>query len=506
MGSRVEKSLINAKVNLLFYFLSLFFSFFSRKIFLDSLGDNFIGLTGTLGSILGYLNLAEFGISGAISIFLYKPLFQNDRSSIQEIISLLGYLYRKIGTFIAIVGIIISLFFPFIFSSSDVSLGIVYFVFYSFLSSSLIGYFINYREIILSADQKNYLVSIYYQSAGLIKTALQIWLAYRYKNMYAWVVIEFIFSVFACIILNWRINREYPWLVTNINQGKKLLEKYPEVLTKTKQIFIHKFKDFILTRSDELFIFVFVSLKMVAFYGNYLMIVNKLTLLFNSILDSTFAGVGNLVAEGNKNNTLKVFWELMAIRHFFAGFVCFSLYNLLEPFIYLWLGPEYILNHSILVLILIYTYIANSRGVVDMFNHSHGLYSDTWSAWVEVIINISITFIVGYFYGLFGILLGKIVSVIIIVIFWKPYYLFTAGFMLPISLYWRGTIKYYLINSFSFITAYWVINSLVKLTLFNFYNLIIYGFIIVVTYLLINIFLMYFFGNGTRSLIKRFIN
>ena len=183
MGSRVEKSLINAKVNLLFYFLSLFFSFFSRKIFLDSLGDNFIGLTGTLGSILGYLNLAEFGISGAISIFLYKPLFQNDRSSIQEIISLLGYLYRKIGTFIAIVGIIISLFFPFIFSSSDVSLGIVYFVFYSFLSSSLIGYFINYREIILSADQKNYLVSIYYQSAGLIKTALQIWLAYRYKNM-----------------------------------------------------------------------------------------------------------------------------------------------------------------------------------------------------------------------------------------------------------------------------------------------------------------------------------
>ena len=59
MADRVHKSLLNAKVNLIFYFLSLFFSFFSRKIFLDCLGVEFIGLTGTLGNILGYLNLAE---------------------------------------------------------------------------------------------------------------------------------------------------------------------------------------------------------------------------------------------------------------------------------------------------------------------------------------------------------------------------------------------------------------------------------------------------------------
>src|SRR5574344_266822 len=330
MGERVQKSLINAKVNLLFYFLSLFFSFYSRKIFLDCLGVDFIGLTGTLGSILGYLNIAEFGIGSAISIFLYKPLLENDRSAINVILSLFGYLYRKIGALIAVAGLLVSLFFPLIFSESDISLGVVYFVFYIFLSSSLIGYFINYRQILLGADQKNYLVSIYFQSAGLIKTALQIWLAYKFKNLYIWVAIEFIFSVFACIILNWRINREYPWLVTNPKNGKELLEKYPSIIKNTKQIFIHKFKDFLLTRSDELFIFVFVSLKMVAFYGEDLMIVNKVTLLINSALDSTLAGVGNLVAEGDKKNMIKVFWELMAIRHFFAGFVCFSIYNLLR--------------------------------------------------------------------------------------------------------------------------------------------------------------------------------
>ena len=66
MGGRVHKSLMNAEVNLLFYFLSLFLTFFSRKIFLDNLGAEFIGLTGTLNNILGYLNLSELGISACI--------------------------------------------------------------------------------------------------------------------------------------------------------------------------------------------------------------------------------------------------------------------------------------------------------------------------------------------------------------------------------------------------------------------------------------------------------
>lgn len=68
-GPRVHKSLLNAKIGLLFYFSTLILSFFSRKIFLDCLGANFIGLTGTLQNILGILNLAELGIGTCISFF-----------------------------------------------------------------------------------------------------------------------------------------------------------------------------------------------------------------------------------------------------------------------------------------------------------------------------------------------------------------------------------------------------------------------------------------------------
>jgi hypothetical protein len=291
------------------------------------LGADFMGLTGTLLSILSFLNLAELGIGAAISIFLYKPLQANKKTEMSELISLFGYIYQKIGYIIAAGGIIVSISFPFIFKNTSLNICIIYYTFYCYLCASLIGYFINYRQILLTADQKNYVVTAYFQTASIIKTLIQIALALYYKNLYLWITLELIFSILSCIILNTKINQEYPWLQTNLKRGKELLKKYPKVLAMTRQIFIHRLKDFLLNRSDEIMIFAFVSLKMVAYYGNYSLIITKINQLIATVLNSVDAGIGNLVAEGDKEKIEKVFWELMAIRYFFSGVVDRPIHN-----------------------------------------------------------------------------------------------------------------------------------------------------------------------------------
>ncbi|WP_177215995.1 lipopolysaccharide biosynthesis protein [Prevotella sp. tf2-5] len=494
---------MNAEVNLIFYFLSLFFAFFSRKIFLDNLGAEFIGLTGTLTNILGYLNLTELGISASVGYFLFKPLQSNNRQKIQEILSLLGYLYNWIGAIIFAGAFVISLFFPLIFTHANLGLGIIYFAFYSFLGSSLIGYFINYRQILLSADQKNYLVAIYYQSANLVKIALQIYLAYHYKNLYIWVVVEFLFGIIACIILNWKINKEYPWLKVNKKDGKALLKKYPEIITKTKQVFIHKIKDFVLVRSDELFIFLFVSLKMVAYYGNYMIIISKLISLFSAVTGSVGASVGNLVAEGDKKRMLNVFWEFTTIQHTIAAIISFSLYNFLEPFVTHWLGSEYIMDHKILILLIIFIYIANSRNAVDSFNYAHGLYADVWSAWAELIINVSITIICGLKWGIIGILLGKIGSLLSIVVLWKPYYLFTSGFKESVSIYWKGVLRNYTISFFAFFSATYILKQIPINPYHTIWSWIGYAAIGMVIFLTIDLTLTLLFAKGAKDSLNR---
>lgn len=503
MGERVHKSIMNAEVNMLFFFLSLFFAFFSRKIFLDCLGAEFIGLTGTLGNILGYLNLAELGIGSCISYFLYKPLQSNNRDSINEIMSVFGYLYRCIGFAIFAGGIIISLFFPLIFGGKEVGLGIVYFSFYSFLGSSLIGYFINYRQILLSADQKKYVVTLYLQSATLIKTAVQIFLAYYYKNYYIWVAIEFLFGIIACIILNLKIDKEYPWLRTNKQSGRQLLKKYPDILVKTKQIFIHKLKGFITEKSDELFIFAFVSLKMVAYYGNYIMIVAKISLLFSSVLDSFGAGIGNLVAEGNKKNTMKVFWELNTIMHFVAGVMFFGIYHFIEPFITIWLGPEYVLGRDILLLLCIIRYFNASRVIVQVFSSAHGLFADVWAAWTELAINVCITIVAGYYWGISGILLGKVISIGLISMLWKPYYLFTSGLRESYLTYWKGTSRNILVSIVSIETTHILLKFVSINASEDYWSWITYCIIGMSLYLIINIILIVFFCKGAKDSIER---
>jgi len=498
--------MLNAEVNLVFYFLSLFLAFFSRKIFLDCLGTEFIGLTGTLGNILGYLNLTELGITASIGYFLFKPLQSNNRQEIQEIMSLLGYLYNWIGCIILAGGIVISLFFPLIFADANLGLGIIYFAFYSFLGSSLIGYFINYRQILLNADQKKYLVAIYFQSANIIKIILQIYLAYHYQNLYVWVGIEFLFGIIGCITLNWKINQEYPWLKVNKKNGRYLLKKYPEVLAKTKQVFIHKIKDFVLVKSDELFIFLFVSLKMVAYYGNYMIIISKLISLFSAVTGSVGASVGNLVAEGNKQNMMKVFWEYTTIQHTIAAILSFSLYTLIEPFISHWLGSEYIMDHQILILLIIYIYITNSRNSVDSFNYAHGLYADVWSAWAELIINVSITIIGGLKWGIIGILLGKIVSLFAIVVLWKPYYLFNSGFKESVWIYWKGVLRNYAISAISFTLAIYTIRLIPFSPYTSIIDWILYAVIAMVIFLIYELTGTILFAKGAKDSIKRIKN
>lgn len=477
--------MLNAEVNLIFYFLSLFLAFFSRKLFLNCLGAEFIGLTGTLNNILGYLNLSELGIGACIGYFLFKPIQTGNRKEIMDILSLLGYLYNWIGAIILVGAFVISLFFPLIFDSTELPLSIIYFAFYSFLGSSLIGYFINYRQMLLSADQKNYIVAIYLQSARLLKLLLQILLAYQYRNLYVWVGIEFLFSILGCIILNWKINKEYPWLRVNKREGRQLLKKYPEIITKTKQVFIHKIKDFVLVKSDELFIFFFVSLKMVAFYGNYMIIISKLISMFATITTSIGASIGNLVAEGDKQKMMKVFWEVTTMYHTIAAILCFSLYNFIEPFVAHWLGTEYIMDHRILLFLVIFIYISNSRGSVDNFNYAHGNYADVWSAWAELIINVSVTIVCGIRWGILGILLGKITSLTAIVVIWKPYYLFSSSFKKSIFIYWKGVIRNYAISLFSIVFTTYSIsfipfdpyNSFIGWGLYSLFSLIIFLFI-----------------------------
>lgn len=440
--SRIQKSLLNAKVNTICFFASLIISFFSRKIFLDHLGTAFMGLSSTLGSLLGFLNIAELGIGAAIGCVLYKPIANTDENKIKDIVSVLGYLYRWIGHIILILGFLLSLVLPFIFEGESFSLCVIYIGFYAYLFSSLIGYYNNYRQVLLSADQRNYEVTGYYQIIISVITLMQMILALYTGNFYVYFLLQLIGGIIYSFVLNYRINRVYPWLKTDIKRGNVLLKQYPEISKMIKQIFVHRIAGFVQFELSPFLIYSFVSLPMVAIYSNYSIITEKLSKFVQAVLDSTTAGVGNLISEGNSEKIWDIYKQLFSVRLFVTGFFCSCFFYLVNGFVNLWVGDMYILSNSTVLLMTISLFLLLTRGTTDQFLNGYGMYSDIWAPIAEAIIFLVFSIVFGYYYGLNGILLGPIISMFIIVHMWKPFFLFRNGLKRSVMHYVKLLLHY----------------------------------------------------------------
>jgi len=329
-------------------------------------------------------------------------------------------------------------------------------------------------------------------------------LAYYTGNYYLWVIVELSFGIIYSFILNWKINQVYPWLKSEVSQGRILFKKYPEVMKYTKQLFVHKISAFVQFQISPFLIYLFVSLQTVAFYGNYTLIIDKMNQLLNNLFGSVSAGIGNLIAEGNSQKVIQIFWELMAMRFFIVGIAIFGFYQLMSPFILLWLGEEYVLPKSILILLIINFFISLSKGT-DSFLYGYGLFNDTWAPVSESIIYIIVALIGGYYCGLIGVIWGSTISLFIIVGMWKPYFLFVKGFKQNVCLYWVEWIKYVAILVVSITLCTEVIQKDVSIRTTSWFDFIQDSLLIMFLFSTTYAIFMYVLSKSFRHILKRLL-
>lgn len=498
--SRTSRSIKNSSVALVFYFINLVLQFFSRKIFLDYLGAEVLGLNTTATNLLQFLNLAELGVGSAIACTLYKPLAEKDTNAINEIVSLQGWLYRRIAWIVIAGSVVLMAFFPWIFAKMPLPLWYAYASFGALLVSALLSYFVNYKQIVLSADQQEYKIQYSYKASMLAKLLCQI-LAIRYlPNGYVWwLVLEMVFAVVASVALNRVIARTYPYLETDMDRGKELAKKYPDVLTKVKQLFFHKIGGFALSQTSPIIIYAYTTLTVVAMYGNYMLVILGVITFLTAMFNGITAGIGNLIAQGDKQRVVYVFEELFSINFLLSSVICFGVYKLLPSFIEFWIGSDYLLGNTTLILLVIYTYISLTRQVIHAYINAYGLFGDIWAPMAEAIINIGMSILLGYFYGLNGILTGGILSLFLIVFCWKPYMLYMKGLKNNFSHYMILYARYLFILLLSVL----IVRYFGDMFLLNYKLVYIKVFIEVFMLLLVLFIFLCMFSSSMKRVVKR---
>ena len=504
-NSRTYKSLINSIVALSFYAVNFLLSFIARRILLEQLGPDLLGLNTTTGSLLSFLNLAELGIGTAISFTLYKPLQEKDIRKINEIVSLQGWFYQRVAVFIIAGSFILMFFFPMFFAKTGLPVWYAVASYFVLLFSSLLGYFVNYRQIVLSASQQQYRIQLSYGTINILKVIAQLWVVSVAKNdkYIWWLAMEVLFTVISSIVLNIQIKKSFPDLETKTSEGAVLRKKFPLVLTKVKQLFVHKIGAVALNQTSPIIIYAYASLSLVTSYGNYLIITRGISTVLNAMFNSMNAGVGNLIAEGNADRTMIVFRELFSSRFLIIASCCYCLYVLSASFISLWVGEQFILAKHIVLLIVVLFYILTSREVVDSFINGFGLFQDIWAPAVEAGLNIGCSVLFGRFWGLAGILGGVILSQVAIVLIWKPIFLFREGFKSPLLPYILMYGKHLLLFAVSILVVSFLMRWIPLDPSASFFTFAVTGLIMVVLALAVLGGLLYCFEPGMRAFIHR---
>ncbi|WP_300854950.1 sugar transporter [uncultured Alistipes sp.] len=504
--SRIRQSFKNSTVALTLFAVNLILQFYSRKIFLDYLGTEILGLNTTVSNLLQFLNLAELGISSAVGFTLYKPLACDDYDTVCEVVSLQRYLYRRIAFFIVGCSAVLMCFFPWIFAKIALPLWYAYAAFTVFLISALLGYFFNYKQIVLTANQQEYKIQYSYKSIMILKVLVQIYVLRNFEGGYlCWLACEVLFAVLGAVSLSRTTAKAAPYLRKSTKGFSELKRQYADFTIKIKQLFFHKISGFVLTQTSPLIIYAYISLTEVALYDNYMIMILGVMSLTNAIFNGLDASIGNLVSTEKIERVISIFEELFSLRFFYASVLCFAIYLYASDFVSLWIGPEYLVSDSTLLIIVAILFFNIIRTSAGAFLYAYQLVYDIWAPIAEAAINLGLSLLLGYYYGLNGILAGVLISIVLIPVLWKAYFAFKKGFCRSFCIYIRTLVKHTLLTAITILLFSYLRECVPASSKLSMLELLSEGMITMAIFSLLLGAVLYFTNSGLELFVNRLI-
>ncbi len=498
-ASRTKKSIINILFNLSNQFITLVLSFFSRTIFIYTLGIEYLGINGLFSDVLGMLSLADLGFNTAMVYSFYKPIADNDQNKISALITFYRKIYNIIAIIILTIGLCLTPFIKYIVNTNkEIPLLEVYYLFS--LAGVVISYLFVYKTSIITADQKNYIVTKITIITNIIKTISQIISLLIFKNFIVYLSINILFNLLNNLIASHKAVTMYPYIKNRTTLPKNDIKK---IFKNLKSVFLYKISSLLLNATDNVLISMIVGTIAVGYYSNYLMISNKLVQIIALFFTSITASIGNIIVKEKANKRYEIFSIEQSISFIISGITIPCFMVLVNDLIIVWLGKEYSLGSNLAIALSLNLYLSCVLQPLWSYREATGLYQKTkWIMLISAIINIVLSILLGLVFGLTGIIFASFVARISTYVWYEPKILFKDYFDFSPNKYFINLLENFILIIFISILLF-ITSLLISAT--SWLTLIIKGSICIIVAILIN-FIFYKNSEGIKFLKSKLIN
>lgn len=438
--------------------------FLMRTIMIYFMGVQYLGLNSLFTSVLQVLNLAELGIGSAMVYSMYKPVAEHDNNTICALMGLYRKYYRIIGMVVLAAGCVIIPFVPHLIKS-DVPEGINIYVLYvmNLLATVFTYWLYAYKNSILQAYQRNDIVSKVTIITDTIKYILQIFTIVFLKNYYMYVLVLILLQIASNIITAAVVTRMYPEYRC---KGSLPKEEVAQINSRIRDLFTSKIGAVIVNSADTVVISAFLGLTVLAIYQNYFFIISSVIAFIAVVFNSCTAGIGNSIIVETKEKNYNDFKKFTFLIAWIAGFCTVCIVCLMQPFMNIWMNgnEKLMLGMSEVVCFCIYFFVYEIQQLLLTYKDAAGMWhEDKYRPLVTALTNLALNIIMVQFFGLYGVLLSTVISIIFIGMPWLFYNLFTVLFKRNAAKYVIRVVYYTVITIVISIITYSVC-SLVPFT------------------------------------------
>ena len=401
---RTKKALLNSITALTLQLVTVICGLILPRMILSAFGSEINGALSSITQFLGYITLIEAGVGGVSRAALYKPLSNNDYTSVSGIIVATEKFFRKIAYIFILYSVIIAAVFPVI-TKNNLDWLFTFFLVLIIAISTFAQYFFGITySVLIQADQRTYITNVIQIVTIILNTAISVVLIQLGLGVHLVKLVSASIFVLRPVIINIYVKRKY-----RIN---KKIPADDQAIRQRWNGLGHHIAFFIHNNTDIFVISVFLGLKWVSVYSVYFMICSGIKNVINAFISSAESAFGNMIAR-NENNNLNINFRIIETLTSVMVVLFFTTTGLLLlDFISIYTSGITDINYLILPFGILIT-VSESLQCIKTPYHSvviaAGHFKQTQvGAYIEAGINVVFSVIAVLFLGITGVMIATV--------------------------------------------------------------------------------------------------